>query len=222
MDVDIRGGHADFGLGVVTFFVLGMLLRLELPPFLWPIAIPAVVPLLVLAFSYWALIPPLNAAIPARVAGGVVWGLVVLSCLAIFPLERSRDQANAGIAAAQARYDADLAKLRADAPLWDWVPFLQTRNAVKQDEVLGHIRRLARRQSDAELMLERGDFPLGFLSQIDLQPTPAICDKARALLRRQVVPLVPAAPNANPYTEVAQPVADAVSAMSWLVGHDCS
>ena len=121
-----------------------------------------------------------------------------------------------------ARYDADLAKLPADAPLWDWVPFLQTRNAVKQDEVLGHICRLARRQSDAELMLERGDCPLGFLSQIDLQPTPAICDKARALLRRQVVPLVPAAPNAKPYTEAAQPVADAVSAMSWLVGHDCS
>jgi len=38
---------------VATFFVLGLLSRPELPPFLWPIVIPAAVPPLVLAFSYW-------------------------------------------------------------------------------------------------------------------------------------------------------------------------
>jgi len=152
----------------------------------------------------------------------VIWGLVVLLCLAVFPFEHARDHAEAGIAAAQEEYDADLARLPADAPLWDWAPFLQTRNAVKQDEVLGRIRKLGRRQSDAVLMLERGDFPLGFLAQMDLQATSAICDKARVLLRRQVVPLVPATPDVKPYAAVEQPVADVVSAMSWLVGHNCS
>ena len=84
------------------------------------------------------------------------------------------------------KYNADLAKLPPDAPLWEWAPFLDTANSTKQEELLAHIRTLDRRQSDAELMLDRGDFPLGFLGRLDLTPTPAICDKARALLRRQV------------------------------------
>jgi hypothetical protein len=71
-------------------------------------------------------------------------------------------------------------------------------------------------------MLERGDFPLGFLGRIDLAPTPAICDKARALLRRQVAPLVLQTPKSKPFSEIAWPVANALAAMRWLVGHDCS
>jgi hypothetical protein len=207
--------------GIVTFFVLGLLSRPELPPFLWPIVIPAVVPPLVLAFSFWALIPPLHAVIPARLAGGFVWGLTLLLCFAIVPLQQMRQQADASIAAASEKYNADLAKLSPDAPLRDWVPFLQSRSDIKQDEVLGRIRKLERRQSDAELMLDRGDFPLAFLGRFDLTPTQAICDKARALLRRQVEPLVLKVPNSKPYSEIAEPVSGALAAMKWLVGHDC-
>jgi len=71
-------------------------------------------------------------------------------------------------------------------------------------------------------MLERGDFPLGFLGRLDLTPTPSICDKARALLRRQVQPLVLQTPNSKRFSEIAWPVANALAAMKWLVGHDCS
>ncbi len=68
-------------------------------------------------------------------------------------------------------------------------PFLQTRNVVESDAVLARIRKLARRQSDAELMLDRGDFPLGHLREFDLAATPSLCDKAKALLRRRVARL---------------------------------
>jgi len=207
--------------GVVTFFVLGLLSRPELPPFLWPIVIPAVVPPLVLAFSFWALIPPLHSVIPARLTGGFVWGLTLLLCFAIVPLQQMRQQADASIAAASEKYNADLAKLSPDAPLRDWVPFLQSRSDIKQDEVLGRIRKLERRRSDAELMLGRGDFPLAFLGRFDLTPTQAICDKARALLRRQVEPLVLKTPNSKPYAAIAEPVSGALAAMKWLVGHNC-
>jgi hypothetical protein len=101
------------------------------------------------------------------------------------------------------------------------VPFLQTRSDIKQDEVLGRIRKLERRRSDAELMLGRGDFPLAFLGRFDLTPTQAICDKARALLRRQVEPLVLKTPNSKPYAAIAEPVSGALAAMKWLVGHNC-
>ncbi len=208
--------------GVVTFAALGLLSRPNLPPFLWPLVIPAAVPPLVLAFSYWALIPPMHRIIGPRLAGGFVWGVVLLLCIAIVPLQQMRNEADNRVAAALEKYDADLAKLPPDAPLWEWAPFLDTANSTKQEELLAHIRTLDRRQSDAELMLDRGDFPLGFLGRLDLTPTPPICDKARALLRRQVGPLVLQTPNSKPYSEIFWPVANALAAMRWLVGHDCS
>jgi len=207
---------------VVAFEVLELLSRPNLAPFLWPLVIPAAVPPLVLVFSFWALIPPLHAVIGPRLAGGIVWSAVLLLCLAVVPLQQMRNEADDRIAAALEKYNADLAKLPPDAPLWDWAPFLDTANSTKQEELLAHIRTLDRRQSDAELMLDRGDFPLGFLGRLDLTPTPALCDKARALLRRQVEPLVLQTPNSKPYNDIFWPVANALAAMKWLVGHDCS
>lgn len=208
--------------GVVCFEVLELLSRPYVSPFLWPLVIPALVPPLVMAFCIWALFPSLRARISAPLAAGSIWGATLLLCLAIVPFDQMRGNANDRVAEALQKYDEDLAKLPPDAPLWDWVPFLDTRNSTKQSELLAHIRTLDRRQSDAELMLERGDFPLGFLGSIDLTPTPAICNKARALLRRQVARLVLQTPNSKRYSEIAWPVANALSAMKWLVGHDCS
>ena len=110
----------------------------------------------------------------------------------------------------------------ADAPLWDLTPLLQTRNVIESDAVLARIRALPRRQSDAELMLERGDFPLRHLRDFDLAATPALCDKAKALLRRRVAPLVLEASQSKPYAAIADEVADATSAIEWLVGYGCS
>lgn len=210
------------GSGATAFAVLELLSTPQLPPFLWPIVIPALVPPLVIAFCLWALFPSLRAVIPARLAGGIVWGATLLLCLSVFAFQQMRQHAVDLTVAAQEKYDADYAKLLPDAPLRDWVPFLDTRNATKQDEILQRISKLPRRQSDAELMLDRGDFPLGFLSRLDLTPTPAICDKARALLRRQVEPLVLKTPNSKRYAKIVWPVSNALSAMKWLVGHDCS
>ena len=135
---------------VVAFEVLE--LSRKLPPFLWPLVIPAVVPPLVLAFCFWALIPQLHTVIGPRLAGGFVWSAVLLLCLAIVPLQRVRNEADNRVAAALEKYNADLAKLPPDAPLWDWAPFLDTANSTKQEELLAHIRTLnqqGRRRTDA-------------------------------------------------------------------------
>src|ERR1700694_23704 len=71
-------------------------------------------------------------------------------------------------------------------------------------------------------MLDRGDFPLGYLGRFDLDPTPAICEKARNLLRQRVAPLVPKTPDTEPYAKVFWDVSDALAAMKWLVGYECS
>ena len=88
-------------------------------------------------------------------------------CVSIVPLHSMRDLAIEQEAAERANYDADLARLPADAPLWAWAPFLKTRDETKRGAVLDRICRLDRRQSDAAIMLERGDFPLLYLGSLD-------------------------------------------------------
>jgi hypothetical protein len=208
--------------GFAAMTALELLSEPHISPFLLPIIIPALIPPLIVAYAFWAVLPPLRAAITRRPASGIVWGAVLVLCVAIVPLQQSRNDALNYEDAVREKYDADLAAMPADAPLWDWVPFLATRNATKRADVLDRIRALDRRQSDAELMLDRGDFPLTYLGQFDLTPTPVLCDKGRGLLRRQVEPLVLTIPNSKPYAEIAAPVADAATAMEWLVGYDCS
>jgi len=208
--------------GAMTFEALTLLSRPHLPPFLWPLVVPALTPPLILAYCIWALFPSLRIAIPARLAGGVIWGAVLLLCVSIVPLEKIRQHADDRITAALEKYEADYAKLPADAPLWDVMPFLETRNTTKQNEILDRIRKREARQSEAETMLVRGDFSLRYLKALDLTPTPSLCDKARALLRRQVEPLVLKTPNSKPYKTIGAQVSDAADAMEWLVGYDCS
>jgi hypothetical protein len=208
--------------GVVAMTVLGLLSAPDIAPFRWPIVIPALVPPLVIAFCIWALVPALRAAVPAPAAAGGIWGAILVLCIAVVPFMQMRDSAIQQESDRRAQYAADLAKMPADAPLWDWTPFLATRNDTKSGEVLDRIQHLERRQADAELMLARGDLPLRYLGSFDLTPTPALCDKARALLRRSVAPLVLTSPDSKPYAAIATPVADALAAMRWLVGYDCS
>ena len=208
--------------GVAALSAGDLLARPDVSPFLYPLIIPALVPPLVATSCFWALLPRLRAMVPARAAAGSIWGAVLIASLAIFPLMEQRDLANKNFAAARATYAEDFAKLPLDAPLWDWVPFLQTRDETRVNATLARIRALPRRQDDAEIMLDRGDFPLGFLERFDLTPTQAICDKARNQLRREVQPLALTTPNSKPYAQIAAQVADALAAMKWLVGYGCN
>lgn len=207
--------------GLVAFQALELLSRPYQPPHLWPLIIPAAIPPLVVAYCFWALLPGLRARIPAQLASAGVWGLVFVICAAIVPFDKVRNAADERDAAVIEKYEADYAKLPADAPLWDWVPFFDSRNSTKVNEILERIKKLDRRQSDAEAMLARGDFPLRFIGALDLTPTAALCDGARALLRKRVEPLVLAVPESKPFRAVAFEVSDALAAMKWLIGYDC-
>jgi hypothetical protein len=211
--------------GWAAIAALDLLARPQFAPFYWPMIIPAGVPPLVVSFCFWTLlpIPALHRSIPAYTAAGIAWGGVLILSLAILPMGRVRDQVYAQQAAEEAKWDAALASLPADARLWEAISFLATaRGETRQEAVVDRIKTLDRRQSDAEIMLDRGDFPLGYLGRFGLNPTPAICDKARNLLRQRVKPLVLPTPDAKPYDDIYQEVADAVAAMRWLVGYGCS
>jgi hypothetical protein len=205
-----------------SFVAVELLAHPQEPPHLWPLVAPAAAPPLILFFCLWALLPPLRSALPGRFVPLLAWAAVGLAAIAIIPMQTERERAQARAMAAEHDYDIRFAGLAADAPLWALTPFLQTRNAVSIDRVLARMRSRDKRQEEAELMLARGDFPLGYLGRIDLEPTPSLCEKARALLRQQVKPLAPNEPDREPYSKVAAPVGDALAAMRWLVGYGCS
>jgi hypothetical protein len=205
--------------GFVAMAAADLLTRSHLSPYLWPIVIPAAVPPLAVLWCIFALRERTRIS---DTAVGALPAVVLAVCLLIQPLSRLRQAVDDAETARLEKYDADLARVPENAPLWDWTPFLDTQDGTKRDMVLGRIRSIGQRQAQAEAMLDRGDFPIGELGSFDLDPTPGLCEKARSLLRRRVEPLVPKTPGTRPYSDIALQVADAVAGMNWLVGYDCS
>ncbi len=207
--------------GFAAATALNLLAEPNTPPFLWPIVVSAMVPPLIVTFCLWALIPSARAAIPAWPAATFIWVTVLIVSASITPMAQIRAHVLDRQAAVRAKWDADYARLKRDAPLWDWLPLLQTANGNGESAMIDGIRHLARRQEDAELMLARGDFPLRYLGRIDLTPNQTICDTARALLRKNAESLALKAGESEPYATIRFEVAGAVAAMDWLVGYDC-
>jgi hypothetical protein len=207
--------------GLAAVSAVDLLADPGLPPFHWPIMIVALIPPALVAFGLWGLVPALRAAVPASIASGMaLGGMCVLSAL-ILPMMQIRERANQHAAQQRLAWANDFASLPDDAPLWRVTPFVETSNNTRQQAALDRIRHLDRRQADAEAMLDRGDFPMAYLAAFDLDPTPALCGKARGLLRRRAQSLVPKTPG-RPYAGIAGEVAGAVSAMEWLAGYGCS
>jgi hypothetical protein len=207
--------------GSVALSALELLRAAELAPYRWPIIIPALAPPIVVAFCFWALLPGVHARVPAIYASVIAWGSVFLLCVALVPFQQMRGAVGNQLEAVRAKNAADFAKLTANSPLWEWVPFLSVPDQTLVSSAVDRIRHLERRQADAELMLERGDFPIGRLGAFDLTPTPALCENARKLLRQRAETLTSKEPNSKPFKDIAVAVDDAVSALTWLIDYDC-
>ena len=207
--------------GFAAITALDLLTRRDMAPYLWPIVIPALIPPMVAAFCIRALSRDLRLMVPSRIVTPVVWGGILLLCMSVLPMQAARNSAVEGTARRIAT-DAAFLTLPANSPLWAYTPFLATKDKSRREAVLDRIRHLDRRQADAEAMLERGDFPLGQLGAMDLDPTPAICDRARALLQRQSAAVAPERAASRPYSEIDSAYENAIAAMDWLVGYGCS
>lgn len=203
--------------GLAAFVALELLARPRTPPWQWPILIPALAPLLIAAFCLWALTRPMS-----RRHAAMLLGALAAVSAAVVPMYVIRAASQAYVQSTAANLRAALAKLPADAPLWEFTPFLAAADQTIVNDARERIRGLARRQADAETMLARGDFPIRYIGSFALDLTPAVCESARALLRKRAEALVLAKPGSKPYSEIAQEVSDALSAMYWLVGYGCA
>jgi hypothetical protein len=108
-----------------------------------------------------------------------------------------------------------------EAPLWQWTPFLNSDVYLIEQAAREKIRTLPSRQRDSEAMLDRDEFAFGQLSQFDLDPTPTLCEKARASLTRRAAALTLARGQTPNFSQIADEVGAAHEAMNWLVGFDC-
>ncbi len=151
---------------------------------------------------------------PALVVNIVVWGGVGLLRLAALPLSMVRDTVDQREAARVADWQAKFDAMPADAPLAQWFPFLASNVYFVEHAAADAIRKLPRRQSDAEAMLDRDELPFDKLDQFDLDPTPALCDKSRAAL-------APAPGRTHSVQEIIDEINAAARAMQWLVGFTC-
>jgi hypothetical protein len=204
--------------GAAALIALELLARAGNAPWHWPMVIPGLVPPLIVAYCVWALVrPPMTSA-----GAAILLGAIAVLSAAVVPMSAVRTAAVAQQEDAGANLRAALERLPADAPFWDFLPFLDARDQRIGNAARERMATAPNRQRDAETMLARGDFPLRALPLLDLDMTPALCEHARALLRRRVEPLVPASPGTKPYGEVAQEVRSALSAMWWLVGYGCA
>jgi hypothetical protein len=70
-----------------SLLALGLLTEPHVPPYMWPIVAPALVPPAIVAFCTWAVLPPaLRLVVPADTATGATWAIVLFTSLAIVPM----------------------------------------------------------------------------------------------------------------------------------------
>jgi membrane protein YdbS with pleckstrin-like domain len=202
----------------------------------WPLVVPAGVPLLVLAWCAWAWFPSLRAHVSPALAGGALWGCVLVLALlpwpAIVKYSRIAAQRQAELArywgeqAEQERQQrrqellAHFAKVPPDAHLWQWAEFTRDDDDVRRQALAG-ARRQPTRQADAQLMLDKDiNFPMAELPNLDLQATPELCRSARAFLQKRAQQISPPVPG-RPYDWEKNSIDPYLPAMEWLLAHGC-
>jgi hypothetical protein len=204
----------------------------------WPMIIPIVAPLLVLGTALWMFLPPVRAMIPSMPAGAIVALALVVLSIAPWPavVYRSKHRAE-DQAAARAAWDADaprraeqereenrqkFARLTSDSPLSDWLEFRLPSNELREQALAG-IRKLPRRQADAEEMMQRGlDWFWDDIPYLDLTLTPPIRDRARIFLEERIRDITPIHPDDPPqFTYMVDRIDPYLGTLQWLVEQKC-
>ncbi len=167
----------------------------------WPIAVPIGAPILIAGYLVLVRVPSLRPSVSANAVSIAVWALV--AALAILPwpgvvgkMQSKTLAREEGIKAQQeyqkqadARTRAEnLEKIKAMTPdkhIVDWYPLLDPKNGTRA-EALEALRKMDRRQGDIQEMLGYGiPAGMGLVPDLDLKPTPELCEAAKAFLAKE-------------------------------------
>ena len=203
---------------------------------LWPLAVPTVVPPLMVCYLLALYQPPLRGIMSGTAAHAAVWGAMLALSISVWPaLSRARAEwKEMGLKAARATQEAaihdkerkrteNLEKIRnmpPDRHLAEWFPLLLPESDVRQ-EALEAVKKMGRRQGDIEDGLGYG-IPLAMrlVPELELKPTPELCAAARAYLQKNAGELR-VKRNPRPYEKTAA-VDWAAPGIQWLQANGCN
>jgi len=195
----------------------------------WPAAIPAVAPLLLIgyvvcAYRGWPYV------------GGVLLGALLLVSVAPWrAVGRAQERkAQAYVEAEQIRqqqqveadkkqHEQNLARIQELGPnshLWDWLSLLEKDSGVQQ-EALAALRTHPNRQADVEYWLGGSISTMEYVADLDLKPTPKLCEAARQWCTKFADGMPPQNGEAS-YYERKQLLAPALEGLRWFRANGCS
>jgi hypothetical protein len=186
----------------------------------------------VIGFALWAHVSTLRESIPAGRGGFLAATALVLFSVAPWPalVYRRRHRARDRVAAETARLErgreqnlAAFRRLSQESELSEWLAFRLPDNELRAEALQG-IRRLQRRQGDAEELMRRGlDTFWEDVPNLDLMATPVICERARHFLQGRAREIQPHHPENPPrFALMAERVEPYLATMQWLVDKGCT
>jgi hypothetical protein len=203
------------------------------PQPLWPVLIPFGAPAVIAAYLLYAFLPPFQT-ISVEKAGFCIFAFVVALSLSILPtaiqfahenLDDGSIDATPGpkldqwMAKEKARQRADalgeLQKFDEETKLYEVERFARPGSPVRK-EALEVMRHLPNREADAILQLQGESSSMLYLfPDIDLQPTPQLCNAAREYLHRAVQHrLAGSSPTGNSF--VGSEFGEAIEGIRWV------
>ena len=205
----------------------------------WPLVVPVAIPLLMVVYGVAVFQPSLRAAFAGPALHAVTWGAILLVAIPIAPAalkrmdqttraDSARQQAEAArqaqeTAAKRSESLEKIGKIPADAPITDWYDVLAQENGVRPEAIAAY-RKVERRQRDIEYLLNNGiPMAIKLAPDIDLNPTPRLCDALKACLATMAKGMH--VTKTDPYPYQGDPgLDDAIPGIRWFLsrGCDCS
>ena len=225
-------GPASAAAGMAAFYLLSD------PHTRWPVIVPVVAPVLLAGYAFALMQPSLRPAASTPAAALTLWLLVLVLAVAPWPMliaqVRTKALQRAQNATNQAEWEVkekernrtlNLEKLQAMPPgasIDKWYPLPDADSGV-QTEAIEALRHDPGRQAQIEEMLGYGIHrAMTLLPDLDLQPTPALCQAAGTYLaataksnhlRKRNDPV--------PYTAEVS-FHENLAGIRWLIAHGCN
>lgn len=222
----IAGGAA----GMVAYYLM------QDPRQVWPVMVPALLPP-ILAFYVFALY---NASLRPFFSGTgsiAVWATILALVIAPYPsllqklsadraryIENDRSTEEWKIQERARNRTDNLVRLQAmtdDHPVMDWYNLLDDESGVST-EAFERLRHVDRRQHDIEDMLPWGIVrAMTLLPQLNLQPTPELCDAAKQFLLKNAKESR-VREKQDPRVYAAGTLEQSLPTLRWLIAHGCN
>jgi hypothetical protein len=205
----------------------------------WPVAVPVCLPILMAAYVVHLYVPSARASAFGTNVGTAIWGAILLLTLLPCPGLVSRwyrHYKNMGPMGPEERVERALRmeaermrperlekirKMTGNEHISAWVDLLLPTHGT-HSEAIEALRHSPSRQADMEKMLPYGiQIYMMIVPELDLQPTPELCQGARMFLRKRAQSLHSGANNNPQPFRLSEWHTEILPGIRWFVGHGC-